>query len=53
MGEVDTVEVSIVPVMLGGGIPLLPPSPHRTSLRLSAHKVYRSGLVFLTYDVQH
>lgn len=53
MGEVDTVEVSIVPVMLGGGIPLLPASPHRTSLKLSRHKVYRSGLVFLTYDVQH
>jgi dihydrofolate reductase len=53
MGEVDTVEVSIVPVLLGGGIPLLPPSPHRTSLKLASHRVYRSGLVFLTYDVQH
>jgi dihydrofolate reductase len=53
MGEVDTVEVTIVPVLLGGGTPLLSPSEHRAKLKLSAHKVYRSGLVSLTYDVQH
>ena len=29
MGEVDTVEVSIVPVLLGAGIPLLPPPAHQ------------------------
>ncbi len=53
MGEVDTVEVTIVPVVLGDGIPLLPPPARPTKLKLSSHKVYRSGLVFLTYDVQH
>jgi dihydrofolate reductase len=51
MGEVDTVEVSIVPVLLGGGIPLLPPPAQQTKLNLSSHKVYRSGLVSLIYDV--
>jgi dihydrofolate reductase len=53
MGEVDTVEVSIVPVLLGAGIPLLSPPAHQTKLKLSGHKVYNSGRVSLTYEVQH
>jgi dihydrofolate reductase len=52
MGEVDTIEVSIVPVLLGGGIPLFRTPAHQTKLKLSSHKVYRSGRVSLTYDVQ-
>jgi dihydrofolate reductase len=50
--EVDTVEVSLMPVLLGGGIPLLPPQAQRTTLKLSGHKIYRSGIVSLVYDVQ-
>jgi dihydrofolate reductase len=50
--EVDTVEVSLMPVLLGGGIPLLPPVAQRTTLKLSGHKIYRSGIVSLVYDVQ-
>ena len=53
MREVDTVEVSIVPVLLGGGVALLPPPAQQTKLKLSSHKVYRSGLVSLIYNVQH
>jgi dihydrofolate reductase len=53
MGMVDTVEVSIVPVLLGGGIKLLPPPAKQTRLTLSSHKICRSGRVALTYDVQH
>jgi dihydrofolate reductase len=52
MHEVDTVEVTIMPVLLGGGIPLLPPPAQRTTLKLSGHKIYRSGIVSLRYDVQ-
>jgi len=51
-GHVDTVEVSVIPVLLGGGIPLLPPPFHPAKLRLLTHKVYRSGRVSLTYEVQ-
>ena len=50
--EVDTVEVSTMPVLTGGGVPLLPPPGQRTSLKLSGHRIYRSGIVSLVYDVQ-
>ena len=49
--QVDTVEVSIVPVLLGEGVPLLPPIEKRTNLKLTEHKVYHSGVVALTYQV--
>jgi dihydrofolate reductase len=52
MQEVNTVEVSTMPVLLGGGLPLLPPPAQRTSLKLSGHRIYRSGIVSLVYDVQ-
>ena len=52
-GHVDTVEMSVIPVLLGGGIPLLPPPYNPAKLRLLSHKVYRSGRVSLAYEVQH
>src|ERR1700733_10574539 len=36
--EVDTVEVSIIPVLLGGGVALLPPPAQQTKLKLTSHK---------------
>jgi len=52
-GHVDRVEVNVIPVLLGGGVPLLPPPYNPAKLRLQRHKVYRSGRVSLAYDVQH
>lgn len=50
---VDTVEVAIVPVMLGGGIPLLPPPADRTTLELTGHTVYtKTGIVSLQYAIK-
>jgi dihydrofolate reductase len=49
---VDTVEVAIIPVLLGGGIPLLPPPAKQTKLKLTKHKVYRTGTVSLEYAVR-
>lgn len=50
-GLVDTVEVAVVPVLLGAGIPLLPPGA-ATKLVLADHKVLpASGIVALSYSV--
>ena len=48
---VDTVEVSVIPVLLGSGLPLLPPPYTPTKLKLLSHKIYRSGRATLTYEV--
>src|ERR1700741_2600083 len=42
-GLVDTVEVAVIPVLLGGGIPLLPPPAKQTSLRLTGRRVYETS----------
>lgn len=52
-GLVDTVEVSVMPALVGGGVPLFPASgaPWR-QLRLDSHKIYaNSGILSLTYTV--
>jgi dihydrofolate reductase len=51
-GLVDAVEVAVVPVLLGGGIPLLPPPARQAKLKLTGHKVYKTGIVSLEYAVQ-
>jgi dihydrofolate reductase len=51
-GLVDTVEVAVMPVLLGGGIPLLPPPGKQTPLNLTGHKVYKTGIVLLEYAVK-
>jgi dihydrofolate reductase len=52
-GSVDSVEVSIIPVSLGGGVPLLPPPYSPAKLKLFSSKIYRSGRVSLAYEVEH
>jgi dihydrofolate reductase len=50
-GLVDTVEVAVMPVLIGEGIPLLPPGA-ATKLKLADQKVLpRSGIVALMYSV--
>jgi dihydrofolate reductase len=52
VGLVDRVEVSVIPVLLGGGIPLLPPPAGRARLALRAQRVYeKTGTVSLEYDI--
>lgn len=51
-GLVDQVSVNVVPVLLGGGIPLLPAPADRARLALRSHRVYeKTGTVFLEYDI--
>jgi dihydrofolate reductase len=51
-GLVDGVEVAVIPVLLGAGIPLLPPPYSPIKLRLIRHHLYQSGRMSLAYDVQ-
>jgi dihydrofolate reductase len=52
MGLVDRVEVAIVPILLGGGIPLLPAPAPRTKLELLEHRIFeKSGIALLDYTV--
>jgi len=51
-GLVDRIEMSIIPVLLGGGIPLLPPPAGRAVLRLRKQRVYeKTGTLAVEYDI--
>jgi dihydrofolate reductase len=49
---VDTVEVGVIPVLLGEGVPLLSPPAKRVALKLTGHKLYaKTGTLSLEYAV--
>lgn len=51
-GLVDGLDVAIIPILLGEGIPFLPSPAARAPLRLMGHRVYdKSGIVSLDYAV--
>ena len=53
LGLVNGVEVGVMPVLLGGGIPMLPSPAMRAKLKLVKHQVYpKTGTVGLTYEVK-
>lgn len=52
VGLVDQLEIAVVPVLLGAGLPLLPGGAMHTKLSLVSHRVYKtSGIVLHTYSV--
>ena len=53
-GFVDTVEVAVIPVILGGGIPLIAEPSSQIQLTLKEHTVYeKTGTVGLVYAVNN
>ena len=52
LGLVDTVEVAVMPVLVGQGLQLLPEPAPRTRLQLKSQRTYPSGIVLLEYDVE-
>ena len=50
-GLVDTVEVAIIPVLLGAGLQLLPAPARQAKLTLTSHRIYKTGIVSLEYAV--
>ena len=52
-GVVDTVEVAVMPVLLGDGVPLFPGPELQRRLKLTSHKLFpKSGILMLEYDLQ-
>ena len=49
-GLVDRVEVSVIPILLGGGVSLIPPGP-RWPLNFKDSRTFPSGIVSLMYRV--
>lgn len=50
LGLVDSVEVAVIPVLLGGGLPLLPQPATQAKLKLVGHRIYeKTGTVSLEY----
>lgn len=52
MGLVDTVEVGVMPALLGDGVPLFPPPFKEINLKLTGQKAFKLGAVQLEYVVQ-
>jgi dihydrofolate reductase len=50
-GLVDTVEVAVIPVLLGSGVPLLPPGAETKLVMADQKTLPESGIVVLAYSV--
>ena len=51
-GLVDRIEMSVIPVLLGTGIPVLPPPAERVTLKLRSQRVdKKTGTIGVEYDI--
>ena len=48
-GLIDEYVIAICPVFIGSGIPLFLDTDHQRSLKLTRHRIYKTGVVQLTY----
>lgn len=51
LGEVDSISVTIIPILLGDGTPLMLSPYDPTVLTLSTYRVYKSGIISSTYEI--
>ncbi|HEX6627039.1 MAG TPA: dihydrofolate reductase family protein [Gemmatimonadaceae bacterium] len=51
-GLVDTVELAVMPVMIGAGIPVLPPGAEKKLTLVDLKRLPASGIVVLAYSVE-
>lgn len=52
IGQVDVISVAVIPVLLGCGLPLLPPPTDRLTLKLIENRTLpKTGTVCLEYEV--
>ena len=50
LDQVDRIELYVIPVLLGEGLPLFERSSHASSLRLERTRAFGNGVVELVYD---
>jgi len=50
---VDDIELAVMPVLLGGGVPLVSPGAPRSRLTLTRSNASPSGIVNLHYEIRH
>jgi dihydrofolate reductase len=51
---VDEIEVAVIPVLLGDGIPLLPKTKTRVGLKLKEQRLFKkTGTLLLSYGVKY
>jgi dihydrofolate reductase len=50
---IDEIGLNIHPVLLGSGIPLFLPMQRQVDLELAECKVFKTGCLFVRYQVKH
>src|SRR5262249_26109462 len=50
-GEIDEIQMKVIPVLIGEGIPLIAPKHRDIGLKLVESKKYADGVVGLKYEV--
>jgi dihydrofolate reductase len=50
---VDTIEIGVMPILLGEGIPILPAGPRSPALQLTNSNSLSSGILLLEYALQY
>lgn len=51
LGLLDRMIITIIPKIIGGGIPLFAPKPEESDLKLISAETFETGVVNLTYEI--